>query len=71
MLQNLYDFAKFQYNCGNYSGAAEMLYHFRILVSDLYYYYCKIVANIIGIINDKLFINIYLFILNYSLPMKI
>ena len=36
MLQNLYDFAKFQYNCGNYSGAAEMLYHFRILVSKIY-----------------------------------
>jgi len=34
MLQNLYDFAKFQYNCGNYSGAAEMLYHFRILSTD-------------------------------------
>lgn len=34
MLQNLYNFAKFQYNCGNYSGAAEMLYHFRILSTD-------------------------------------
>lgn len=34
MLETLYNFAKFQYNCGNYSGAAEMLYHFRILSTD-------------------------------------
>jgi len=27
----LYKYAKFQYDCGNYSGAAEYLYHFRSL----------------------------------------
>lgn len=27
----LYRFAKFQFECGNYSGAAEFLYHFRAL----------------------------------------
>merc|ERR1719446_962781 len=31
-LDVLYDFAKFQYECGNYSGAAEYLYFHRILV---------------------------------------
>ena len=25
----LYSFAKFQFECGNYSGAAEFLYHYR------------------------------------------
>lgn len=25
----LYNFAKFQFECGNYSGAAEFLYHYR------------------------------------------
>ncbi|KXS10016.1 eukaryotic translation initiation factor 3 subunit E [Gonapodya prolifera JEL478] len=34
MLDRLYDYARFQYACGNYSGAAEMLYHFRILSTD-------------------------------------
>merc|ERR1719495_2350710 len=30
-LDVLYDFAKFQYECGNYSGAAEYLYFHRVL----------------------------------------
>jgi len=32
MLDTLYKFAKFQYECGNYSGAAEYLYFVRVLV---------------------------------------
>ncbi|EDO27554.1 predicted protein, partial [Nematostella vectensis] len=31
MLDVLYKFAKFQYECGNYSGAAEYLYFYRAL----------------------------------------
>ncbi|KAI1243568.1 hypothetical protein IHE44_0001199 [Lamprotornis superbus] len=31
-LDTLYRYAKFQYECGNYSGAAEYLYFFRVLV---------------------------------------
>uniref|UniRef100_A0A8C5E3H2 Eukaryotic translation initiation factor 3 subunit E n=1 Tax=Gouania willdenowi TaxID=441366 RepID=A0A8C5E3H2_GOUWI len=31
-LDTLYKYAKFQYECGNYSGAAEYLYFFRVLV---------------------------------------
>ncbi|XP_026145809.1 eukaryotic translation initiation factor 3 subunit E-B isoform X2 [Carassius auratus] len=30
-LDTLYRYAKFQYECGNYSGAAEYLYFFRVL----------------------------------------
>uniref|UniRef100_A0A2I3HDN3 Eukaryotic translation initiation factor 3 subunit E n=1 Tax=Nomascus leucogenys TaxID=61853 RepID=A0A2I3HDN3_NOMLE len=30
-LDTLYTYAKFQYECGNYSGAAEYLYFFRVL----------------------------------------
>ncbi|EDV23058.1 uncharacterized protein TRIADDRAFT_50473 [Trichoplax adhaerens] len=30
-LDALYDYAKFQYECGNYSGAAEYLHFFRVL----------------------------------------
>lgn len=32
MLDTLYSFAKFQYECGNYSGAADYLYLHRGLV---------------------------------------
>jgi len=32
-LDILYNFGKFQYECGNYSGAAEFLYFHRLLVS--------------------------------------
>ncbi|XP_002735030.1 eukaryotic translation initiation factor 3 subunit E [Saccoglossus kowalevskii] len=32
MLDTLYRYAKFQYECGNYSGAAEYLYFHRVLV---------------------------------------
>ncbi|XP_074640553.1 eukaryotic translation initiation factor 3 subunit E-A-like [Tubulanus polymorphus] len=32
MLTTLYKFAKFQYECGNYSGAAEYLYFVRVLI---------------------------------------
>ena len=34
MLDTLYKYAKFQYECGNYSGAAEYLYFYRVLVSS-------------------------------------
>ncbi|KAJ8082514.1 eukaryotic translation initiation factor 3 subunit E [Marasmius tenuissimus] len=30
----LYNFGKFQYSYGNYSGAADYLYHFRVLSTD-------------------------------------
>ncbi|KAF8531485.1 eukaryotic translation initiation factor 3 subunit 6 [Gautieria morchelliformis] len=30
----LYNFGQFQYTCGNYSGAADYLYHFRVLSTD-------------------------------------
>merc|ERR1712136_278121 len=30
-LDDLYDYAKFQYECGNYSGASEYLYFHRVL----------------------------------------
>lgn len=33
MVDTLYTYAKFQYECGNYSGAAEYLYFVRVLVS--------------------------------------
>ena len=32
MVDTLYRFGKFQYECGNYSGAAEYLYFVRVLV---------------------------------------
>ncbi len=32
MIDTLYRYAKFQYECGNYSGAAEYLYFVRVLV---------------------------------------
>lgn len=32
MIQTLYKFGQFQYSCGNYGGAADMLYHYRVLV---------------------------------------
>ena len=35
MLDTLYKYAKFQYECGNYSGAAEYLYFYRVLVSSV------------------------------------
>uniref|UniRef100_A0A2K6CLC4 Eukaryotic translation initiation factor 3 subunit E N-terminal domain-containing protein n=1 Tax=Macaca nemestrina TaxID=9545 RepID=A0A2K6CLC4_MACNE len=31
-LHTLYRYAKFQYECGNYSGAADYLYFFRVLL---------------------------------------
>ncbi|RKO83185.1 eIF3 subunit 6 N terminal domain-containing protein [Blyttiomyces helicus] len=34
MLDSLYEFATFNYAVGNYTAAAEMLYHFRILSTD-------------------------------------
>merc|ERR1711931_604218 len=34
-LDVLYNFAKFQYECGNYSGAAEYLYFHRVLAPKL------------------------------------
>lgn len=34
MVNVLYDFGNFQYSCGNYPAAAELLYQFRILSTD-------------------------------------
>ncbi|KAI9355574.1 eIF3 subunit 6 N terminal domain-containing protein [Pilaira anomala] len=31
----LYEFGQFQYNCGDYGGAADYLYHFRVLSTDV------------------------------------
>lgn len=28
----LYEFGQFEFDCGSYGGAADMLYHFRVLV---------------------------------------
>ena len=36
MLDTLYRFAKFQFECGNYSGSAEYLYIVRVLVCVLF-----------------------------------
>lgn len=34
MVDALYDFGNFQYSCGNYAAAAELLYQFRVLSTD-------------------------------------
>src|SRR3569833_3278769 len=34
MVNALYDFGNFQYSCGNYGAAAELLYQFRVLSTD-------------------------------------
>lgn len=34
MVDSLYDCAKFRYECGNYSEAAEYLYFYRLLVNE-------------------------------------
>ncbi|OBT74228.1 eukaryotic translation initiation factor 3 subunit E [Pseudogymnoascus sp. 05NY08] len=34
MVDVLYDFGNFQYSCGNYGAAAELLYQFRVLSTD-------------------------------------
>ncbi|CAK7199843.1 eukaryotic translation initiation factor 3 subunit E [Sporothrix eucalyptigena] len=34
MVDALYDFGNFQYSCGNYGGAADLLYQFRVLSTD-------------------------------------
>ncbi|CAG8445989.1 2726_t:CDS:2 [Ambispora gerdemannii] len=34
MVNTLYHSGQFQYNCGNYGGAADMLYHYRVLSTD-------------------------------------
>ncbi|KAI9757030.1 MAG: eukaryotic translation initiation factor 3 subunit E [Chaenotheca gracillima] len=34
MVNVLYDFGRFQYSCGSYQNAAELLYQFRILSTD-------------------------------------
>jgi len=33
-IEALYHFAKFQFDCGNYSGASEFLYHYRMLCTN-------------------------------------
>ncbi len=35
MVNTLYEYGQFQYNCGNYGGAADLLYHFRILSTEV------------------------------------
>lgn len=35
MVNTLYDYGQFQYDCGAYGSAAELLYQFRVLVSIL------------------------------------
>ena len=34
MVDQLYDYGQFQYSCGDYNSAAELLYQFRILSTD-------------------------------------
>ncbi|KAG9236034.1 eukaryotic translation initiation factor 3 subunit E [Amylocarpus encephaloides] len=34
MVNVLYDFGNFQYSCGNYAAASELLYQFRVLSTD-------------------------------------
>ncbi|ORX53681.1 eukaryotic translation initiation factor 3, subunit 6 [Hesseltinella vesiculosa] len=34
MIDVLYEFGQLQYSCGRYGGAADMLYHFRVLSND-------------------------------------
>jgi translation initiation factor 3 subunit E len=34
MVDNLYDFGRFRYECGNYPEAADLLYRFRVLSTD-------------------------------------
>ncbi|MFD2960106.1 hypothetical protein, partial [Klebsiella pneumoniae] len=34
MVNVLYDYGRFQYSCGSYSNAAELLYQFRFLSTD-------------------------------------
>lgn len=35
MVNSLYEFGQFQYSCGDYTSAAELLYQFRVLVSRM------------------------------------
>jgi translation initiation factor 3 subunit E len=39
MVNQLYDYGQFQYSCGVYNEAAELLYRFRVLVCFHYSYY--------------------------------
>ncbi|KAJ1978591.1 eukaryotic translation initiation factor 3 subunit E [Dimargaris xerosporica] len=34
MIETLYRYGKFQFECGNYGGSSDMLYHFRVLSTD-------------------------------------
>jgi len=34
MVNQLYEFGQFQYSCGSYANAADLLYRFRVLVSS-------------------------------------
>jgi translation initiation factor 3 subunit E len=34
MINELYRYGQYTYNCGNYSAAADLLYHFRVLSTD-------------------------------------
>jgi translation initiation factor 3 subunit E len=35
MVNQLYEYGNFQYSCGDYVAAADLLYQFRVLVSSL------------------------------------
>ena len=37
MVNAIYEYGQCQYQCGNYSGASDLLYHYRILVCALLY----------------------------------
>lgn len=36
MLETLYQYARFQYDCGNYTAAAEYLYFVTVLVGNCF-----------------------------------
>jgi hypothetical protein len=46
MVETLYDCAKFRYECGNYSEAAEYLYFYRILVRSWGFSACGYVPSL-------------------------
>lgn len=60
MVDTLYNYAKFQYECGNYSGTAEYLYFVRVLVSYL-----------VHIVTQNTFATLYLLPYFFSFCFKI
>ena len=45
----LYNFGKFQYTYGNYSGAADYLYHFRVLSTDFLFIFPRALGFLRGV----------------------